>query len=192
MLWSDETKIELFGINTKKYVWRKDGSAHEPRNTIPTVKHGGGNMMLWGSFSSAGTGALVRIDGIMDSKKYIQILEQNLEASARKLGLGRRFHFQQDNDPKHCAKITKEWFRKKKVKVLEWPSQSPDLNPIEHLWRDLKIAVHRRKPSSMAQLEQFCKEEWAKLPQSKCSKLVNGHPKRLHAVIAAKCAATKY
>lgn len=192
VLWSDETKIELFGENSKKYVWRKAGTANEPANTIPTVKHGGGNIMLWGCFSAAGTGSLVRIEGVMDSKKYIQILEENVQTSVRKLRLGRRYYFQQDNDPKHCAKITKEWFQKKKVKVLDWPSQSPDLNPIEHLWRDLKIAVHKRLPSNLQELEKFCKEEWEKLPVNKCSKLVESDRKRLQAVIDAKGASTKY
>uniref|UniRef100_A0A9J7ZUS7 Uncharacterized protein n=1 Tax=Cyprinus carpio carpio TaxID=630221 RepID=A0A9J7ZUS7_CYPCA len=59
----NETKIELFGLNGKHHVWRKPGTTHQLANTIPTVKHGGGNIMLWGCFLAAGTGRLVGIEG---------------------------------------------------------------------------------------------------------------------------------
>ena len=192
VLWSDETKIELFGHQRKRYVWHKPNTLHHPKNTIPTVKHGGGSIMLWGCFSAVGTGKLVRVEGKMDGAKYRDVLEQNLYHSVRDLRLGRRFTFQQDNDPKHTAKATLEWFKGKHVNVLEWPSQSPDLNPIENLWSDLKIAVHKRKPSNLKELEQFCKEEWAKIPVVRCGKLIETYPKRLGAVIAAKGGSTKY
>ena len=80
----------------------------------------------------------------------------------------RRFAFQQDNNPKHTAKTTQEWLRDKFVNVLEWPSQSPDLNPIEHLWRDLKIAVQRHPPSNLTELERLSREEWEKLSKYRC------------------------
>lgn len=92
VLWSEETKIELFGLNAKRYVWRKSNTAHHPNNTIPKVKHGGGNIMLWGCFSAAGTGELVRIEGKMDGAKYRQILEENLLLSARKLSMGKKIY----------------------------------------------------------------------------------------------------
>ena len=76
--------------------------------------------------------------------------------------------------------------------MLEWPSQSLDPNPIENLWQDLKIAVHRRSPSNLTELELICKEEWAKMSVYRCAKLIETYPKRLAAVIAAKGGSTKY
>ncbi|KAG2465867.1 TCB1 transposase, partial [Polypterus senegalus] len=192
ILWSDETKIELFGVNARHPVWRKPSTAHHQANAIPTVKHGGGSIMLWGCLSAAGTGRTVRIKGKMTAAMYRDILDENLLQSALDLRLGRRFIFQQDNDPKHTAKISKEWLQDNSVNVLEWPSQSPDLNPIEHLWRDLKMAVHRRFPYNLMELERCCKEEWAKLAKDRCAKPVASYSKRLQAVIAAKGASTKY
>ena len=72
-----------------------------------------------------------------------------------------------------------------KVKVLEWPSQSPDLIPIEHLWAELKKRVRARRPTNLTQLHQLCQEEWAKI-----------HPtyylKRLTQVKQCKGNASKY
>uniref|UniRef100_A0A8D0A432 Transposase Tc1-like domain-containing protein n=1 Tax=Sander lucioperca TaxID=283035 RepID=A0A8D0A432_SANLU len=146
VVWSDETKIKLFGINSTRWVWRRTNAAYDPNNTLPIVKHGGGNIMFWGCFSAKGTGQLHRIKGTMDGVMYRQILGENLLPSARALKMGRGWVFQHDNDPKHTAKATKERLKKKHIKVLEWPSQSPDLDPIETLGRELKVRVAKRQP----------------------------------------------
>ena len=79
---------------------------------------------------------------------------------------------QQDNDPKLSSKSTTEWRQQKKIRLLEWPSQSPDLNPIEMLWHDLKRAVHTRHPKNFAELKQFSNEEWSKIPPDRCAGLI--------------------
>jgi hypothetical protein len=94
ILWSDETKIELFGLNAYRHIWRKPG-------TISMVKNGGGSIKMWGCFSVAGTGRLVRIEGKMNEEKYREILNENLLQDLR---LGRRFTFQQGNDSKHTGR----------------------------------------------------------------------------------------
>ncbi|KAK3532436.1 hypothetical protein QTP86_018078 [Hemibagrus guttatus] len=192
VIWSDETKIELFGKNSTCRVWRRKNAELHPKNTIPTVKHGGGNIMLWGCFSAKGPGRLIRVKERMNGAIYHEILSKNFLPSARALKMKRGWVFQHDNDPKHTARATKEWLCKKHFKVLEWPSQSPDLNPIENLWRELKIRVAQQQPQKITALEEICMEEWAKLPATVCKNLVATYRKRLTSVIANKGYITKY
>uniref|UniRef100_A0AAZ3NRU8 Tc1-like transposase DDE domain-containing protein n=1 Tax=Oncorhynchus tshawytscha TaxID=74940 RepID=A0AAZ3NRU8_ONCTS len=93
---------------------------------------------------------------------------------------------QQDNDPKHRSKSTTEWLQQKKISLLEWPRQSPDLNSNEMLWHDLKRAVHIRHPKNIAELKPFCEEEWSKMSSDRCAGLIRNYRKRLVGFIVAK------
>jgi transposase len=66
------------------------------------------------------------------------------------------------------------------------------LNPIERLWRDLKIDVQQRSPSNLTELERICREEWEKLLKYRCAKLVASYLRILEPAIAAKGASRKY
>ena len=102
----------------RKSCLAKNGTAYDVNNTIPTVKHGGGNM-IWCCFSFNGVRTLEIIDGGMHGVKYRQILEDNLQESAEKMGLINDWWLQQDNDPQHTARATEKWFADKDIDVLK-------------------------------------------------------------------------
>ena len=125
----------------------------------------------------------------------MDILKQHLKTSVRKLKLGCKWVFQMDNDPKHTSKVVAKWLKDNKVKVLEWSSQSLDLNPldpIENVWAELKKHVRARRPTNLTQLHQLCQEEWAKIHPTYYGKLMEGYPKRLTQVKQFEGNATKY
>ncbi len=111
ILWTDETEVKLFGRCVSRYIRRKTNTAFHQTNIIPTVKYGGGNVMVWGCFAASGPGWFARIDGTMNSARYQKILKENVRPSV--CDLKRTWVMQQDNDPK----LTKQRFWSGQVKV---------------------------------------------------------------------------
>ena len=119
-------------------------------------------------------------------------MPENLKSSVESLELPSDYNFLQDNDPKHTAKSTKKWLSENIVNVLQWPNQSPDLNPIENLWRFLKIQIKKRAPSNINKLKTIYQEEWSKIPTYYCKKLIENYRKRLVAAEVNKVYYTNY
>ena len=157
---------------------------------MPTVKHGGGNVMVWGCMSAVGVGELYFIEGNMNSNMYCEILQQSMISSLQKLG--RRAVFQHDNDPKHTSKTNTALLKRLRVKVMDWSSMSSNLNLIEHLWGILKRKVEVRKVSNICQLCDVVMEEWKSIPVATCEALVNSMPRRVKAVLDNEGGHTKY
>jgi hypothetical protein len=108
ILFTDESKFNIFGSDGPQYVWRKPEKELDSINVIPTVRHGVGHAMVWGCMGYAGVGELAIVEWIMNAKGYVNILRGNLEKSVCKLGIQDSYLFQQDNDPKHTARVTRE------------------------------------------------------------------------------------
>jgi len=235
VIWSDESRFELFNNDSRNWVWRKKDERYEVNCLKPTVKHSIG-VMVWGCFCNNKLGPLVLVEGTLNSEKYIELLERNLlpffsnlnienkrqilelqsniieleiiinktqeqekELKEKKQELSELQNhndhiFQDDNAPCHASKQTKAWKASKFIRMLPWPAQSPDLNPIENLWNELEIRIRKHKPMPRNKNDFFAalKEEWYKIDEDRLIRLVKSMPNRIKAVLENKGNPTKY
>jgi len=194
VLCSDETRISIFGSDGVRYVRRRPGEDCIPECTTATMKHPL-SIMVWGCMSRDGVGRLQVLNGTVNADKYIkEVLQCKLVASARDIfGSDQPFIFQQDGAPCHTAKKCMSWFTENHIELLEWPGNSPDLNPIENLWSRLKRAVAAKHPSNKQQLIEAVINSWFRIiTEDDLQKLVDSMPRRCEAVIRAKGYPTHY
>ena len=152
------------------------------------IKFGGGLVIVWGCFTSTGIGYLCQINGRMNSELYQKILEEDFLRTLSYYNLNRNnITFQHDNDPKHTSKHIKKWLKKNRIKVLFWPPQSPDLNPIEHLWNKAKRHFYKLpKSTSQEDLWQKLQDIWNNIDSNTYIKLIDNMLERIRDVIKVK------
>lgn len=147
--------------------------------------------MAWGAMSWYGVGPIVRIHGRMDQLVYKNILEEHMSPYALD-HMPTNFTFMHDNDPKHTSRLVKNWLMVNRVNVMDWPPQSPDLNPIEHLWGDVKHAIKGCKFGTKDELWAGVESAWKSIPVERCQRLVESMQRRCSSVLGAKGYPTKY
>ncbi len=196
IIWSDECSIEI-GENSKVvYAWRKSKEKWRPQCLRPTFKSGRKSVMVWGCFLRGNLGPLVILSrGSINGKNYMKILEEYFfdfwQTMSEEMGL---VLFQEDNAPIHTSNLAKNWRTDMGIEELPWPPQSPDLNPIEQIWKILKDSIQDRKPpvKRVEDLEGVLQEEWKRLDLEKVNDLVESLPNRISEVIKQKGFNTHY
>jgi transposase len=195
VIWSDETKFMLVMSEGKEYVWIKEGERLEGHAVIPTSKFGGGKVMLWGCMTWEGVGFACKIDSTLDGELYSKILKGELMDTIEYYSLDQEeVIFQHDNDPKHRSKVAQDALDDLGLNVMSWPTQSPDLNPIEHLWVHLQKEI-RKDPRIFATHDELwgrIEEELGEENKDLCRKLISTMPERVIDVIRAKGGYTRW
>ena len=200
VLWTDEVSFEK-GKNTRRIrVWRRILEEYLPQCLVPSFKSNRSSVMIWG--------------GIMYGKKTEMTFFEKYGPNERRMrttgadyvklvydgplkkfiGRKRSIVLMEDGAPIHRCNVSKAWLAKKKIKTLDWPANSPDLNPIENLWRAMKIRVQERTLPHMT-LDEFrivIKDVWNEFGAADFDKYIETMPERIQAVLKAKGGSTKW
>jgi len=175
MIFSDETMIELDRCKIRQ--WHPKGKRPAKQSPKFTRK-----LMFWSAICGTRSGPLVKILGTLKSEGYIELIQSHLLPWMEKNELQEHI-FQQDNATCHVSRMTRSFFESKNIRLVGWPPNSPDLNPIENLWGILKTEVEKRSPKTIDELEAVALEEWRKISPSTILKTVKTMTKRINQVL---------
>lgn len=191
VLFSDESTFCLFGNQANTYVRRFPGEEFKPECLNLTVKHPL-KIMVWGCMAASGVGRLHIVDGMVNATKYMGILQKCMVPSAQQL-FQEQFLFQDDNTPYHRANLVTKWKSQNNIRTLDWPAQSPDLNPIENLWHKVALEISKRHPTNKRELIESLIAAWNRVvTHDHLVKLVHSMPKRCRQVLKSKGWPIKY
>ena len=193
VLFTDETKINLFRNDGRLRVWRRRGERYADVNIVEQERFGGGGIMVWAGVSSNYKTDLVLMNGRITGQHYLDTIIDPVIVPLHQLRAP-DFLFMDDNARPHRARVVTEHLQRAGVPHLAWPARSPDLNPIEHVWDQLKTNIQNRPhpPNSLQELQVALHVEWQNLPQDRIRRLVNSMRRRCEAVIAAAGGHTRY
>lgn len=191
VIFSDESPFTL-NYQGRRRIWRRRNDIYNS-SIIGTVKHPT-YINVWGCFCYHGVGMLHQIHGKMDSEVYVNILEESFLPSKAKLYQKKNMKtiFQFDNDPKHTSLMSLDFLVSHEIDMLDWPSSSPDINPIENLWGILEQQTMDRNPTSKDELFSLLYDVWNKTDMSIIHNLIDSMPKRCELLIASKGKPIKY
>ncbi len=163
---------------------------------VSKVQAGGGGVMVWGIFSWHTLGPLVPIEHRLNAAAYLSIVADHVLPFMTTVYPSSDGYFQQDNAPCHKAQIISDWFLEhdNEFTLLKWPPQSPDLNPIEHLWdvMEREIRIMDVQPANLQKLRDAIISIWTNISEECFQHLVESMPRRIKAVLKAKGGPTRY
>ncbi|KAI4293531.1 hypothetical protein PAPHI01_2805, partial [Pancytospora philotis] len=170
-------------------VYRRPDAAVLPCHSRATVSFGGGSVMVWGAITSQGVGELVFIESTMDANLFIKTLGTGLRDTVYAHNTNHlEIVLQQDNDPKHTSARAKSFINSNSIRLLPWPSYSPDLNLIENVWSIMKRRLDNMypKPTGKEELKAAIEWQWYHLSPAYIKKLYGSLRKRLRQVVERK------
>lgn len=187
VIWSDETTVQL--ENHRRYCYRKDGEKPRPK---PRPKHPI-KVHVWAGISKKGATAVCIFEGIMAAPLFCEILKRTLLPFLQQKFPSTEHRFMQDNDPKHTSRTAQDFYSRSGINWWRTPAESPDLNPIENLWHELKEYVRRTvKPTTKLELVNGINSFWATVDENKCCHYINHLKKVIPRVIEVNGDATGY
>lgn len=193
VLFSDESRFGLYSDSRRIRVWRQPGRVNRLNAFQEVHSFRGGTIMVWGGISIGGRTDLVLLQGNMTAQVYVnQIILPVVVPYAG--AVGENFLLMQDNARPHVAQITINVLEQQQISLLEWPAQSPDMNPLEHLWDKLQRRVtnaneHMNNPRDVFRVLQ---REWRAIPQQEIDNLILTIHNRIRAVINNRGGHTDY